>query len=77
MCVCVCVVCRLSTIRHADCIIVMEGGGVVEMGSHDYLLKQEGVYYDLVHAQVSSTSSVASHLSWNVLCTHDSFQQRV
>ena len=58
-----CLLCRLSTIRHADCIIVMEGGVVVEMGSHDHLLKQEGVYYNLVHAQVSHTGSVPCHLS--------------
>lgn len=38
---------------HADSIIVMEGGTIVEMGPHDQLLKKEGVYYSLVHAQVS------------------------
>ena len=43
---------RLSTVRHADSIIVMEGGVVVETGSHDELLQRKGVYYSLVHAQV-------------------------
>ena len=32
---------------------MMEGGVVMEMGSHDQLLRQEGVYYNLVNAQVS------------------------
>lgn len=36
----------------------MEGGSIVEMGPHDQLLKKEGVYYNLVHAQVSPTPSV-------------------
>ena len=47
---------RLSTVRHANTIIVMEKGGVAEMGSHQELLKKEGVYYNLVHAQVSESS---------------------
>lgn len=43
---------RLSTIREADTILVMEAGEVVEIGSHDELLKiQNGFYYNLYHAQ--------------------------
>lgn len=49
----VCLLCRLSTVCRADTIVVMEGGVVMEVGSHDQLLQQEGVYYNLVHAQVS------------------------
>ena len=35
----------------------MEGGTIAEMGSHDQLLKKEGVYYSLVQAQVSPAPS--------------------
>lgn len=38
---------RLTTIRNADIILVLTDEGIVEQGSHDALLKSEGVYYDL------------------------------
>lgn len=42
---------RLSTIRHADAIAVVNKGVVVEKGTHDELLGQGGLYFDLVEAQ--------------------------
>ena len=42
---------RLSTIESADKIIVLERGKIVEQGSHKKLLKQDGVYASLHHAQ--------------------------
>ncbi len=42
---------RLSTIRDADLIVVMEGGRIVEQGSHDDLLLTRGAYYRLYNSQ--------------------------
>lgn len=42
---------RLSTIRDCDRILVVEGGGIKEAGTHDELLKLKGTYYDLYMAQ--------------------------
>ena len=38
---------RLTTIRNADIILVLTDEGIVEQGSHEELLKEEGVYFDL------------------------------
>ncbi len=40
---------RLSTVRNADAIMVLEQGRIVERGSHAELLTQEGLYYQLYH----------------------------
>lgn len=42
---------RLSTIRRADQILVVEGGNIVERGTHESLYKLEGRYYDLYTRQ--------------------------
>ena len=38
---------RLSTVRNADAIIVLENGQIIERGNHDHLLKLKGRYYQL------------------------------
>ena len=38
---------RLSTIMDSDCIMVMEGGRIIERGNHDELMAKRGVYYAL------------------------------
>jgi ATP-binding cassette subfamily B protein len=42
---------RLSTIKNADRILVIEKGGVSEMGTHAELIRQRGHYYDLYTRQ--------------------------
>jgi len=42
---------RLSTIRHADCIVVLDHGEIVDQGNHDELMKRPGHYRNLVDAQ--------------------------
>ena len=38
---------RLSTVKNADCIMVMEAGRIIERGSHDELIAKKGRYYQL------------------------------
>lgn len=42
---------RLSTITHADKIVVVENGQIVEMGSHETLMSQKGAYHRLYNIQ--------------------------
>ena len=50
---------RLSTLRHADRLVVLENGRIAEVGTHAELLKKRGVYYNLVMAQ-RQTSKLTS-----------------
>ncbi|HUC31908.1 MAG TPA: ABC transporter ATP-binding protein [Ilumatobacteraceae bacterium] len=48
---------RLSTIRDADTILVMDGGRIVEQGSHSELLARRGAYFELYHAQFTGAAT--------------------
>ena len=44
---------RVTTIRHADCIIVMEDGRVAGMGTHEALLRECEVYRQIAASQLT------------------------
>lgn len=75
---------RLSTIRNADLIAVLDGGKIVESGTHDELLEKREHYFRLVEAQKSklhsntpdtSTPTSSEHgserISSNGVCEYD------
>ena len=43
---------RLSTLRKADRLVVLDKGEIVEIGSHDALMEAQGAYYALYQAQL-------------------------
>ena len=45
---------RLSTIRNADLILVINNGDIIEQGTHEQLLAQNGFYADLYNSQFAS-----------------------
>jgi ATP-binding cassette subfamily B protein len=48
---------RLSTIRDADLILVMDAGNIVEQGTHEELLRQQGPYFNLYNAQFAAPAA--------------------
>ena len=48
---CIVIAHRLSTVQHADEIIVMEKGRIMERGTHTSLLSKDGIYRRLVEMQ--------------------------
>ena len=45
---------RLSTIREADCILVMRSGSIVEQGTHTELMEKQGFYAELINSRQAS-----------------------
>ncbi len=54
---------RLSTIRKADALLVIDGGRVVEHGTHDSLLAKRGFYYNLYMSQFAQGFQVSEEAS--------------
>ena len=50
---------RLSTIMHADRIYVLEGGDVVETGTHNSLVEEKGLYYAMWRQQIGERKKIA------------------
>lgn len=50
---------RLSTLRNADKLIVLDKGEIVEMGTHEELMAKQGVFYDLVQTQTRINEIIA------------------
>jgi len=50
---CIIIAHRLSTIKNSTKIGVIHNGVVAELGSHDELVAQKGLYYNLVNAQLT------------------------
>ncbi len=48
---CIIIAQRVSTVRHADCIITLDEGRIVQQGTHEQLIKTKGFYQDLYHKQ--------------------------
>ena len=45
---------RLSTVRGADLIVVLDRGAIVELGTHESLMAEQGLYYYLCSEQLGS-----------------------
>lgn len=49
---------RVTTLMHADCILVLDKGKVAEMGSHDELMKRQGIYHKIYNMQMTLAEEV-------------------
>jgi len=50
---------RLSTVRRADLILLMEDGRIVERGDHEQLMAARGIYYEMVRRQMESSDEAS------------------
>jgi ATP-binding cassette subfamily B protein len=62
---------RLSTIRKADQIAVMDNGFIVECGSHDVLMKRKGRYFKLVQSQLNLLTNAEVQPEEKTLPAHE------
>ena len=53
---------RLGTIRNADKILVISGGGIVQSGNHDELVAQKGIYRDFITVREKAEAGAAGFL---------------
>ena len=52
---------RISAVRHADEILVLEGGAIAERGTHEELLAKRGLYYETYLSQYGEMSGDGAH----------------
>ena len=50
---------RLSTLRNADRLVILEGGRIVEMGTHNELIRKKGLFYQLVQLPQQTSEIIA------------------
>ena len=50
---------RLSTLRNADRLVVLDDGRIAEVGTHAELMDRKGIFYKLVHTQQATTAVMA------------------
>lgn len=50
---------RLSTLRNADRLVILEGGRIIEMGTHSELIRKKGAFYQLVQLQQQTSEIIA------------------
>ena len=50
---------RLSTLRNADRLVILEGGRIVEIGTHNELMAKKGIFYELVRLQQQTSEIIA------------------
>ncbi|MGN0473103.1 MAG: ABC transporter ATP-binding protein [Lachnospiraceae bacterium] len=53
---------RLSTLKDADRLVVIDGHHIAEVGSHEELMEKKGIYYHLVQAQMSGNMGLRSEM---------------
>ena len=51
---------RLSTIRNADLILVIDNGNIIEQGTHEELLRENGTYQKLYHSQFANRETITA-----------------
>ncbi len=51
---------RISSVKNADCILVLDHGSIIERGTHKELLAKKGVYYQMVQDQTASFADTMS-----------------
>jgi ATP-binding cassette subfamily B protein len=55
---------RLSTLRNADRLVVLEKGQIVEQGTHTELMDKKGVFYKLVETQKQTSKALAEDVAF-------------